>query len=473
VTSDAVPSIARASPVAPEDGTQAQLNKDGEKMAEIAPLTPLRYDATRLPGGLGSVVAPPYDVISADERTKLAARDPHNVVRLILPEGEGDAKYGNAAKLLTAWRAEGIMVRDEEPGFYRYDQTFAPPGSPPGTPSITRRGFLALVRVVPFSERIVLPHERTLSGPKEDRLKLFRATRTNLSPGFMLYRDAKGALDAPLKEAAELARFETADGVTHVLSKVTGKDALAAIVSGVAQSALLIADGHHRYETALRYSQEMSDATPGASLRGEHRYFMTFLVNGDDPNLVVFPTHRHLHSLASFSFDSLLAGALDWFSVEELARSVDADAALGALRQAGGVRSSLVAAAADGRTAILTLRGDVDLAKHPTLGRLAPALRKTDVALLHSALLEHVLGVTPEAQAAKTNLWYPQDGRGALASLRQGQGQALFLMNATPVSQVRDVAEAGEVMPQKSTFFYPKVFTGLAVHTLDPYRPVT
>ncbi len=442
-------------------------------MAEIAPLTPLRYDTTRLPGGLGSVVAPPYDVISADERTKLAGRDPHNVVRLILPDGEGDAKYGSAAKLLAAWRAEGILVRDEEPGFYRYDQTFAPPGSPPGTPSITRRGFLALVRLVAFSERIVLPHERTLSGPKEDRLKLFRATGTNLSPGFMLYRDAKGALDAPLKEAAELARFSTADGVTHVLSKVTGKDALSAIVSGVAQSTLLIADGHHRYETALRYSQEMGEATPGASARGEHRYFMTFLVNGDDPNLVVFPTHRHLHSLASFSFDSLLTGARDWFSVEELAPSVDADAALAALRQAGGVRSSLVAAGADGRTALLTLRGDVDLAKHPTLGRLAPALRKTDVALLHSALLERVLGVTPEAQAAKTNLWYPQDGRGALASLRQGQGQALFLMNATPVSQVRDVAEAGEVMPQKSTFFYPKVFTGLAVHTLDPSRPVT
>src|SRR5258708_30095708 len=151
-------------------------------MAEIAPLTPLRYDLSRLPGGLAWVVAPPYDVISKDERVALAARDPHNVVRLILPEGEGDAKYGNAARILAGWREERILVRDEAPGFYRYDQTFVPPAAPAGAPSITRRGFLGLVRLAPFSERVVVPHERTLSGPKEDRLKLFPPPRPNLSP---------------------------------------------------------------------------------------------------------------------------------------------------------------------------------------------------------------------------------------------------------------------------------------------------
>ena len=160
-------------------------------MAEILPLTPLRYDLNRLPGGLANVVAPPYDVINAQEREELAARDPHNVVRLILPEGEGDAKYANAARILEGWKESGALIRDDEPAFYRYDQTFAAPGSVGGKP-ITRRGFLALVKLVPLSARIVLPHERTLSGPKEDRLKLFRATKTNLSPGFMLYRDAVG-----------------------------------------------------------------------------------------------------------------------------------------------------------------------------------------------------------------------------------------------------------------------------------------
>ena len=159
-------------------------------MAEIAPLTPLRYDLSRLKGGLAAVVAPPYDVISAAERAELAARDPHNVVRLILPEGEGETKYAHAADLLARWRAEGVLVRDDQPAFYRYDQTFRAPGQAAG-PTTRRRGFLALVRLVPFAQRVVLPHERTLSGPKEDRLKLFRATRTNLSPGFMLYRDAR------------------------------------------------------------------------------------------------------------------------------------------------------------------------------------------------------------------------------------------------------------------------------------------
>jgi uncharacterized protein (DUF1015 family) len=445
-------------------------------MAEISPLTPLRYDAARLAqakggGGLGAVVAPPYDVISPEQRAELAARDPHNVVRLILPEGEGDAKYGNAAALLAQWRADGVLVRDDEPAFYRYDQTFRAPGQGAGAPSIRRRGFLALVRLAPFSARVVLPHERTLSGPKEDRLKLFRSTRTNLSPGFMLYRDAKGELDAPLETGETLAEFATADGVQHALAKVRGPEAMRAIVEGVARSTLLIADGHHRYETAVRYSEDVAAAAGAKAVAfGEHLYFMTFLVNGDDPNLVVFPTHRHVHSLPAFSFDALVGGARAVFTIEELPKGTPAATILERIHVAGGKAPSMAAAGADGRVAVLTLRGDVDLASHPTLGSKPAVLRRTDVALLHAGILESVLGITPEAQAAKTNLWYPQDAERTLTELRGGRGQALFLMNATPVAQVREVAEAGEVMPQKSTFFYPKVLTGLAIHTLEPGR---
>ena len=438
-------------------------------MADIAPLTPLRYDLT-LHRDLARVVAPPYDVISPEERKALAERDPHNIVRLILPEGEGDAKYANAAAILRGWVADRVLVRDPEPGFYRYDQTFTPPGSS-GAP-LTRRGFLALVRLVPFAERVVLPHERTLSGPKEDRLKLFRATGTNLSPGFMLYRDPRGLLEAPLASAAPLAEFSTPDGIRHVLSKVHAVEAIRAIVAGVAQSSLLIADGHHRYETAVRYAGEASASHPEASAAAEHRYFMTFLVNGDDPNLVVFPTHRYVHSLSSFSFDALEAGARAVFHVEALPKGCGPEAIVAALRQGGARGPTVAAAAKDGRVIVLTLRDDVDTAGHPTLGRVAPVLRKTDVAVLHSGILEHILGISPEAQAEKTNLWYPQDVSAALAELRGGRGDVLFAMNATPVSQVRAAAEAGEVMPQKSTFFYPKVPTGLAVHTLDPHRVV-
>jgi uncharacterized protein (DUF1015 family) len=443
-------------------------------MAEIAPLTPLHYDLSKLAGGLASVVAPPYDVISREQRAALAAQHPHNIVRLILPEGEGDAKYAAAADILKGWRAQGVLVRDDEPAFYRYDQTFAPPGAPVGSGTIRRRGFLALVRLAPFSERIVLPHERTLSGPKEDRLKLFRATRTNLSPGFMLYRDARGELDAPLEAAQALAEFTTSDGVHHALARVRSPEAIRAIVEGVARSSLLIADGHHRYETALRYSQEVGGEVRGAD-RGEHRYFMSFLANGDDPNLVVFPTHRLVHSLPSFLLDELLRRAAATFDVLPLPRGVDAHVLVEGLRAAGSAekRPSVVVAVPDGRAAVLTLKADANLDSHPTLGPKPEVLRRTDVTVLHAGIFEELLGITPEAQAAKTNLWYVQDAAESLAELRGGvRGQALFLMNPTPVAAVRDVAEAGEVMPQKSTFFYPKVLTGLAVHTLDPARAV-
>jgi uncharacterized protein (DUF1015 family) len=438
-------------------------------MAEIAPLTPLRYDLKRLAKGLASVVAPPYDVISTAERAVLAARDPHNVVRLILPEGDDLTKYANAGKLLDTWTREKVLVRDEEPAFYRYDQTFTPPGG--SGARITRRGFFGLVRLVPFSDRIVLPHERTLSGPKEDRLKLFRATRTNLSPGFMLYSDPRRALDSALATATPLADFETEDGVHHALAKIADKDALRAIVSGVASSSLLIADGHHRYETALRYADEQTQAEgERAHPRGRHRYFMVFLTNGDDPNLVVFPTHRHVHGIAACKLEDLVVRARSLFDVVMLRARESADALL-ALLAAAPAKPSYVVATPDGGAALLSLRKDVDLGAHPTVGQLHPTLRSTDVGLLHAGLLEDVLGITKEAQAAKTNLWYPQDAHAALAQLRDGspeeRGQCLFLMKATPVADVRAVAEAGEVMPQKSTFFYPKVLTGLAIHTLE------
>ena len=442
-------------------------------MADIAPLTPLRFSSSNL----RDLVAPPYDVISPAERDALAAASPDNVVRLILPQGEGDAKYEVAAKELARMRSSGALVRDPEAAYYKYEQTFTPPGEP-HAPKRTRTGFLGLVRLVPFSERVVLPHERTLSGPKEDRLKLFRATRTNLSPGFMLYRDPQRALDAALAKGAVVAEFDTADGIHHRLTKIADKDAILAITKGVAASKLLIADGHHRYETALRYSGEVDGQ--GALPNGAHKYFMVFFANEDDPNLIVYPTHRHVHALAGFSWDELATKAAPLFSVEKVDAGADAPALLSRLADAGKKGPSFVACGRDGRALVLTLAANADLSSHPVLGAIIPELRRTDVAVLHGGILESLLGITKEAQAAKTNLWYPQDARAALAQLRgtsdaaktSGPGDVLFLMNATPVADVRKVAEAGEVMPQKSTFFYPKVLTGLCIHTLEVAEPV-
>jgi uncharacterized protein (DUF1015 family) len=303
-------------------------------------------------------------------------------------------------------------------------------------------------------------------------LKLSRATQAALSPGFLLYRDPRGEIDAALAETKPLCDFTTPDGVRQILSKVTSRDALRAVVRKLEGSTLLIADGHHRYETAVRYAAEVDAKYPGAGPRAEHRFYLTFLANGDDPDLVVFPTHRHVHSLSSFDYDAFLERARQLFVVVRRDDSADGARLIEWLRKDAPSRPAFVVAAPGGRAAILALKEGVDLSAHPTLGKLHPELRTTDVGVLHAGVLEHLLGVTPEAQAAKTNLWYPQDARAAVADLQGGKGQALFLMNATPVADVRRVAEAGEVMPQKSTFFYPKVLTGLLIHTLDPRRDV-
>jgi uncharacterized protein (DUF1015 family) len=289
----------------------------------------------------------------------------------------------------------------------------------------------------------------------------------------MLYADPRGELDAPLETGSVLTELATPDGVHHVLAKVTARDALVAVADALRKSTLLIADGHHRYETSVAYRDEQGPTAEDA----ESRYFMAFLVNGDDPNLVVFPTHRLIHSLPRFDLDELVTKASPLFIVMRRNDNPSADVLLAWLAKEAPTHPAFVVVARDGRAVMLSLKHSVDLASHPTLGPLHPALRKTDVAVLHSGVLEHLLGITQEAQAKKTNIRYPQDAHAALTELRSakdtdGSAQALFLMSATPVAQVRDVAEAGEVMPQKSTFFHPKVPTGLVLHTVDSARKV-
>ncbi len=432
-------------------------------MAEIAPLRPLAYD----PGTLARRVAPPYDVVDAAMRAELAARDPHNVVHVDLPEGDGDARYQRAGALFEAWQREGVLARSHEPALYRYTQTFEPPG---GGARLARRGFFAAVRAVPLAARVILPHERTLSGPKVDRFKLSHATRAALSPQFMLYSDPERALDADLDAAEAWAAFETDDGVEHAIARVTDRGAIARVVAFLADRSLLIADGHHRYETAVSLAEaldrEAREAGAAPLARGEHLFTPALLANGDDPGLVVFPTHRLVHSLPHFDFDELCARAAELFDVTPVSGVAEL---CDRVRDVGA--PAFGALARGGRAVLLAPRADVDLARHPVLGARPEVLRHTAVALLHDGLVEHVLGVTHEAQAAKTNLRYEQDAHEAARALERGEGQVLFVMNGTPVATIRAVAEAGEVMPQKSTFFYPKVPTGLLFHTLHVDRP--
>jgi len=440
-------------------------------MAEIAPLHALRFDDVELP----AVVAPPYDVLGPAERAAFAARSPHNVVHLDLPEGDGDAKYANAAELLALWRKQGVLRRDPRGTIVRYEQTFSPPGG--GAP-ITRRGFFALVRAEPYEARVVLPHERTLSGPKEDRYKLFRATATALSPVFLLYRDKSGAVASALTDTGPTFRWTSDDGIEHAVARISEEAEIHTIAEALRDEPLLIADGHHRYETTLRYGAavdaERAEQGLPAAPNGAHKFVLAFLADADDPGLVVFPTHRLVSALPSFDRAALLAGVASLFDVTTT-RADDVPALVAALAAAGRVRPSVAAVFPDGAAAILTLRADADVDGHPVLGARAAVLRRTDCVLLHAGILEPVLGLTAEAQAKQTNLAYFKVAQDAVrelftrgASGGAGAAQVLFLMNGTPVSDVRRSCEAGEVMPQKSTFFYPKVPTGVVLHALDP-----
>lgn len=438
-------------------------------MAEIAPFRGILYTpgAGRPPGDVSALVAPPYDVISEAERAALEARDPHNCVRLILPRprpGEpDDSKYTAAADLLAAWLQDGSLARDERPAIYRYHQEYQAFGQ-----TIVRRGFIARVRLRRFDEGVILPHERTLSGPKLDRLKLMRASHAHFSQVFGLYDDPERRTDALFRAVeADPAALTgtTADGVTQRLWRLTDDEAVRALVEQMADRAIYIADGHHRYETMITLRDELraqAGLAPDAPSPAD--WGVMFFCNAADPGLLVFPTHRVLRDLPGFDRDALLAQARAWFHVEEGPLG-DPEAARERLAQAAtqGPAFGLVVPGSD-TLAILRLRDDL-----PADAPLPPqeALRTLDVTVLHNLVLEALLGISRESQARQENLGYVKSWDGALRERNAPGVQAVFLMNPTRVEQVMAVADAGEVMPQKSTYFYPKIASGLVVNPIE------
>jgi uncharacterized protein (DUF1015 family) len=449
-------------------------------MAVIAPFSGLRYDLARV-GDPSLVLAPPYDVISEPQRLDLEARHPQNVVRLELPRGDGDAKYANAAVLLDAWMAEGILRRDERPALYRYVQTFrfpAPQGADAGAGGgagtlYSRQGFFCLVKLEPFASRVVLPHEHTLSAPKEDRRKLMRAMRTQISQVFGLYRDPERASEVALGDveaSPPLLDGTTADGCRHRLWAVTDARAIARVAEVMRPKQILIADGHHRYETMLALRDELRPAgrAPG---RSGADWGAMFLARAEDPGLLVLPTHRLISNLpsASWSGAALRAGAAPAFEVT-LGEEHDVAAIENRLaRESRGARGAAgrvvfaVRVAGERQTTWLALRPDADLA---ALG--PPALRQLDVTVLHGVLLGPVLGIDAGALARQSYLSYTHDAAQALAEVDGGRAQAAILMNATKVEQVLQACEAGFVLPQKSTYFQPKLATGLVMYRINP-----
>ena len=420
-------------------------------MARIEPLRALHYDLASV-GSLDAVAAPPYDVIDAPLRASLAARSPFNVVEIDLPEGNGGDPYLHAQTTMEAWRQQGVLVRDREPALWALTQEFI---GPDGN-AYTRRGFFARVRVEDYGPGRIRPHERTHPGPKEDRLNLTRATRANLSPIFSLFSDPSGAAWGALQPATSGELFDTTtdlDGTLNSLWRVQDPGAVAAVQDALAQAELLIADGHHRYETARVYAQEVGG-------EGEHSWVLMFLCALQDPGLTVFPTHRLLTALKDSAKQERLRDVTrESFDIEE----IEADAL-----EPGPDEPGVCLGYMDShhKQAYRLRLKDPAIADAALAGR-SEAYRRLDTAVLEAVILRGALGMTDHDIDEKRGLDYSKDFADALDAVQSGRCDAAFFMRATPVEQVQEVAEAGESMPPKSTYFFPKIPTGLVFNLLE------
>jgi uncharacterized protein (DUF1015 family) len=420
-------------------------------MADVKPLRTLRYDLSAV-GSLDAVAAPPYDVIDAPLRAELAAKSPFNVVEVDLPEANGGDPYLHAQTTMEAWLQQGIVTREREPAMWAMTQDYTgPDGS-----SYTRHGFFCRVRVEDYGAGLIRPHERTQPGPKEDRLRLTRATRANLSPIFSLFPDPGGeawqALEPVTAAGEPYATVTDADGTINRLWRVSDEATIERVQALLADRELLIADGHHRYETARVYQQEVGG-------EGEHSYVLMFLCSLQDSGLTIFPTHRLLTDLSDENKRQALRSAIEQqFEVSEIG--------FDELEPAPGDRVEFgYLDAFHKRPLRLTLK-DQSVADEALAGR-SDAYRHLDTAVLEALILKGALGMSEDDVAAKRGIAYSKDFADARDAVESGRADAAFFMRATPVEQVRAVAEAGESMPPKSTFFYPKIPTGLVFNPLD------
>jgi uncharacterized protein (DUF1015 family) len=414
-------------------------------MAEIQPLRALRYDPA-VTDGLQDVVAPPYDVIDAEQRAELAARSPYNVVAIDLPEG-GEDRYDRAAELLRGWEADGAVVQDEEPALWTLSQDYTGPDGR----HRTRDGFFARVRVEDYGAGRIRPHERTHPGPKEDRLRLTRATRANLSPIFSLYSDPGGEAWAALADAAPWTETTDDDGTVNRLGRITDPQAIETVQRVLTDTELLIADGHHRYETARVYTDEIGG-------EGPHRYVMMCLVALQDPGLTVFPTHRLVNQLTSFKQEALAEALRRDFTIERLPGADQLAPSAGDTVRVGYIDAHFK------QPFMLTL-SDQAIADAALPDR-APPYRRLDTAVLEALVLKGALGMTEDDIDHLNGLGYARDFAQALELIETGSYDAAFFMAPTPIKRVREVAAAGESMPPKSTYFFPKVPTGLLFNPL-------
>ncbi len=433
-------------------------------MAIVFPFRALRYNSDLV--ALPDVVTQPYDKITPSMQKDYYARSPFNLVRIILgqrhlDDGEADNVYIRAAAHFREWRRDGILKADDSPSLYAYTQTFVAPG---GSAPVTRRGFVALGKLEDYSENVVFRHEQTLSKPKSDRLNLLRATRAHCGQIFMLYSDSGEIDDLLATDAQPAIEVDDEYGVVHRVWQVSDGERIAQVQLAMRDKKLIIADGHHRYETALNYRDErLAGAVPSPEADAPYERVMMTFVNMESPGLVILPTHRVVHGLPNFSVEEFKSRILPYFNVDEADPAIDAGRAAVQLREAGRI-SNVFLAVTISRAMLLHTPKCVGSA---LFGDLSLRQQELDVVLLHKCLLEGVLGISEEAIRNQDHVSYYRDASEALALVRSGAAQIAFLMNPCRAAQVRDIAFAGELLPQKSTDFFPKLLSGLAIYALE------
>jgi uncharacterized protein (DUF1015 family) len=443
-------------------------------MAEIFPFPAYRYSPARV--RLDDVLTQPYDKIPPELQEQYYACSPYNLIpiekgRSFSGDTPDNNVYTRAAEALRAWTAEGILVHDPAPSIYVYTQEYAVPGA---SEVRTRRGFIALGRLRDYADGVVFRHEHTHSGPKADRLELLRHTRCHTGQLFMLYADPARRIDALLEQVTRVpAPVEVRDdfGVVHRLWPVAEPEALERFRREMAEKKLVIADGHHRYETALAYRNECRAALPAPDPNAPHEKVMMTFVNAHSEGLTILPTHRVVSGVSGFEFDAFrerLNNSFDWYSYP-FTGGAERAAVLAEFRsdlaRRGRGRNALGAYAGNGAFYLFVLRRGTDLDE--LLPDVSSLQRRLDVALLHRLVLERVLEITPEAVRAGRHVSYEREMEAAIARVDRGEAQLCLLLNPVRVEQVMEIALAGEVLPQKSTDFYPKLLSGLTVYRLE------
>lgn len=441
-------------------------------MAKIIPFRGIMYNQAKA-GSIADLVCPPYDIISPADRQELYRKSPYNVIRLEYGlespgDTEDDNRYTRSAAHLDEWFNTDILRQGGVPAFYIYDMEYKI-----GEDIKKLRGFISLVRIEDYDSGIVKPHETTLSGPKTDRLNLLRACKASFSQIFSLFSDPQGTISEILGKAAGKPEMEVknSDGVIHRLWSLTDKHDIEAVAREMADKAFFIADGHHRYDTALNYRTERRKAAGSFSGEESYNYVAMFLARLEDPGLTILPAHRALFNLINFNPRKFEDDLNRYFNIERIdfdrkSETKDRRTILDTMaHRADHAHVFGMRVKNEHSYYLLTLRNEADM--DALLPGKSPAYRRLDVSILHHLIIDTLLGIKMETHKLGLNIEYIKEAEEADKRVHDGAADIVFFMNPTKVQEVREVAAAGERMPQKATYFYPKLLTGLVMNKID------